>query len=352
MYTVVPPHLLSRLLYANPVCVLITYNQAHSVASVSSNTNNVSIINSSTTSSTEINSTDIILISTSSITQPNNNHETSIIQNNFNAMVISWLTPVDNRGYFTMSVNNNRYTLQNLLTSFTSITSTSSSSKLFTLSPAIDGMQDMLLKIGSISGKDSLCQASNGKLQYLQIPLCEPGSLDLLSSTSTTIPSSDTYHNHHLHDLSEINSPIILPSPVNKKQRKEPLYNSNFTRCIPQSPAHLVCEIEQILFPIPSKVSVPQGKDNNNTKQDIGHTIFLCRIIKGFVNPDYWITQKTFGSSVTIPISLRTEHEVLTKTQENIEYIYKGNKPPLLSFMGSKQFALIIPQPLNLIDDE
>lgn len=102
----VQPHLLSRLLYANPVCVLTTWGDGGAR----------------------------------------------------NAMVLTWMTAINNRGLFVASVKQSRH-------SATLIAATGR----FALSVPVRGAEPLLLRVGSCSGRDT------DKVAELGLRPCPPG---------------------------------------------------------------------------------------------------------------------------------------------------------------------------------
>jgi flavin reductase (DIM6/NTAB) family NADH-FMN oxidoreductase RutF len=111
----VPKHLLSRLLYAPPACILISIN------------------------------------------------EQSPAHGLLNAMTISWMSCLDNHGNILLSINHTRHTLQNLRIG-----------ALFTLSPLAEGMESDALKIGSCSGAniDKIQKLGIPTVAFGPAPLC------------------------------------------------------------------------------------------------------------------------------------------------------------------------------------
>ena len=106
----IPKNLLSRLLYVNPVCALVTKNCE--------------------------------------------------AENGFNVMTISWISPVDNHGLFTMSINKGRHTLMNLLPG-----------TFFSISPFTEESIGVALLVGGSSGAGIL----GGKLEALGISVSPCG---------------------------------------------------------------------------------------------------------------------------------------------------------------------------------
>ena len=81
-----------------------------------------------------------------------------------NAMTVSWLTPLDNHTLFLLSLNAGRHTLSNLLAEGRSA---------FTLCPWVEGMEPLALACGGSSGAAHL--GLGGKLAGLGVALCAPG---------------------------------------------------------------------------------------------------------------------------------------------------------------------------------
>lgn len=312
VYTRVPSHLAGRLLFANPVCFLVTQNS----------------------------------------------------DGGHNVMTISWLTPVDNRGNFVLSMNSNRHSLRNLQSrssptctsaggaghgdSSGAVAETATAAQssairtMFTLNPAVEGMQGMLLAVGGVSGSTlqqetshaaDAGEARSGKPQLLGLPLCRPGG-DAAAEPLRQQQASGS---------------------SNKKAKVQfPLY-ADGVRCVADCPAHLVCEVVRQLL--------PASHDDGGGGLDLGHHVMLCRIIEAFVQPAYWTTGKTFGppalssssgSTVVVagefpaadvsPASTAPPPESTCATG-TIPASPAPRPPPLLTFMGSKQFATMVPQP-------
>lgn len=78
--------------------------------------------------------------------------------NEVNLMTISWLTPINNQGGFCCAMNQFRYSAQ-LLTS----------NPIFCLSVPVRGMEALVLRIGSCTGR------RRSKPHELAVPLCRPG---------------------------------------------------------------------------------------------------------------------------------------------------------------------------------
>lgn len=121
--------LLSRLLYANPVCLLTTPG----------------IVKLPGNSLSCGNAEDQIL------SQQNETYP--------NIMTVSWLTPVDNSGGIIMCLNSKRNTCGRIQSALSK----------FVLNVPVAGMENMILNIGSCSGNDV------DKYAAFDISLCNPG---------------------------------------------------------------------------------------------------------------------------------------------------------------------------------
>ena len=254
MFDLVPKHLLSRLLYSNPVCFLCT--------------NDVQTLRAST-----------------------------------NIMTVSWITPIDNKGTFVMSLNNSRHTVSNL---FPESFPRGVSSK-FTLSLAVRGHEDVLKRIGSMSGKDATNRGKKAELAGLQL------------------------------------SKLFIPTPAGKGKKRARATETTTVieeeegeegwevECVmgeigkSQCPAHLACVVERILASDPKveRSSGDGGRVEYDAIQDTstttfgGHLLLQCRIVFGRVDPQYFLD----GKCLAPPLS----------------------SPGLLSFLGSGNFAEMRP---------
>ena len=91
-----------------------------------------------------------------------------------NLMTISWLSPLDNDGHFTMSMNARRHSARLL-----------AANPVFCLSVACAGLENLLLRVGGCTGARLPDKAST-----LGVPLCQPGWAPLVSGEAT-LPGAD-----------------------------------------------------------------------------------------------------------------------------------------------------------------
>jgi flavin reductase (DIM6/NTAB) family NADH-FMN oxidoreductase RutF len=149
----------------------------------------------------------------------------------FNAMILSWLTPINNDGDFIFSINKSRFTAQclrleeqfqrsqhpatpanELLEPSPSIARMSQHADSFTLSIPVMGMESMVLSIGSCSGRDcnkftSIPSLSSTSLQNilpsslhskLQLPteslVSVEGCVACIVASITSVAEADRFH--------------------------------------------------------------------------------------------------------------------------------------------------------------
>ena len=91
-----------------------------------------------------------------------------------NLMTISWVSPLDNDGHFTLSMNARRHSARLL-----------AANPVFCLSVACAGLENLLLRVGGCTGARLPDKAST-----LGVPLCQPGWAPLVSGEAT-LPGAD-----------------------------------------------------------------------------------------------------------------------------------------------------------------
>ena len=191
----IPSHLLSRLLYPNPVCLL-------SVKSAGAA--------------------------------------------NRNAMVISWLTAIDNNGTFFCSLNLRRHTAKFV----------DKPGSIFVLNPAVQGMEPLLLKVGGCSGRDI------DKFDEFGIACCCPGwQQDVGSMRPRAKQKLSAKEQKELVVQEARNSAIAVAEGV---------------------AAHLLCKVL-------------------TTSALNGHQLTVCQIIAAWARPSYWSSGKTFVAAPPSP---------------------------------------------------
>jgi flavin reductase (DIM6/NTAB) family NADH-FMN oxidoreductase RutF len=304
-YTRVPPHLAARLLYPNPVCFLVTAEVGEGGAGSS-----------------------------------------SVGGAGHNAMVISWLTAVDNAGHFVMSVNAGRHTARNLLPPHAPAAAPTAPAPggaaagppgpppppvVFTLSPAVDGMQDMLLRVGGTSGA-TRGPCGRDKPARLGLPLCRPGGKPEGGGSGSGGSSG----------VAAGGRPASSGRSKSRGRQRQAAAaaaagegEGEGARAVAGAAAHLVCDVQRVL------VDGRRGGGGSGAGADLGHHVLLCRIRAAYVAPGYWATGKTFSGAAAAAAA-----EGGCGGGGGAAAPAPPPVPPLLSFLGSKQFALLQPQAL------
>ena len=101
-----------------------------------------------------------------------------------NAMVISWLTPIDNDGNIFLSINAKRHTAARLMTAFRAA---SEVDQTFVLNVPTASQESMVLQIGGCSGRDiDKFDSSDGGVEP-RFTLCRPGWTALTTDTSVSV---------------------------------------------------------------------------------------------------------------------------------------------------------------------
>jgi flavin reductase (DIM6/NTAB) family NADH-FMN oxidoreductase RutF len=235
--------LLSRFLYANPVCLL-------SLTGCYADSTNIATHSDSDTVYT---------------------HDKTRFRN---VMTISWLMPVDNQANILLSINANRFTAQK----FTSLPSGSP----FVLNVPTSDHQNLVLRIGKCSGR------STDKFSTLGILSCLPGWQD--SIDVDVVPNKP--------------NGMLSKKQIQGRERAQLASKTCALSCCV---AHLVCTLVQCT-------------DTHEVGfSDSNHLLLSAQISCAYVRPDYW-DGKHFISQ-------------------------NANAPPILSFLGSGEFAHLVRQP-------
>lgn len=243
-FTAVPRHLLSRLLYANPVCLLSVGGDDGLVTNSESVGEGQSRVSIDANHDKDDRTDDTTM---NAMTDGDNDERSHVMEGGRrprNTMVISWLSAIDNRGTFFMSMKRTRHSAA-LLTrdkfdcdSDGGVSGTDVDYRRFVLSIPTMDMAELVTRIGSCSGRDC---GPGGKAHEVGYRWC------------------------HLHKAAtnKLNN-MLTPDPNDR----------GVAGCC----AHLVCEV----------------LDRWATEQETGHLKLLCRIGLGLVDPGYFSDGKTF----------------------------------------------------------
>lgn len=166
---IVPKHMISRLLYPNPVC-LLTLNGSAGVTDqgmtppVQEEEVSVSIAPPSCVPATNQPSAlkaPAVVPTQPVVTEEKTSRPLNNTQQLFptrNVMTITWLTPTSNNGEFILSMNKRRYSTELIL-----------QAQRFVLNIPVAGFEEKILEIGGCSGRDG------DKFNKLNLQICKPG---------------------------------------------------------------------------------------------------------------------------------------------------------------------------------
>jgi hypothetical protein len=284
---IVPPHLASRLLYANPVCFLavpfppsVRLEAEGAVGTAAGATKGPTCASC-------------------------------------NLMTISWLTATDNHGNFFMSMNHRR-------ASSDFLRDLDPASRIFTLSVACGGCEDMLLAVGTASARrhtgasdDDVTLATKtaatsaggthmpqgealyslDKVLRAGVEVCPPGWGGAVGSSNS-------------HASSRQMPPPFQPRhrKLSRKAERKEMIESACNRgvvCVKRAAAHIVARVTSI-----------QRSDDGS------HNYVHAEILRSFVRPQYWRNSDA-------------------DTTEPAIFAPRGQRPGLLKFLGSKTFGVI-----------
>jgi hypothetical protein len=354
--------MLSRLLYANPVCILTTSSLCAAKDNDSSMSDKVSSFNKD------------------------------------NAMVVTWLTPVDNNANIFLSINSKRYTMSRLKAGWDFANDAIDKDEAhkreipvsfdhFVLNIPVAGQEDMVIRTGSCSGRDIdkfAIDTSSSRSQMFS--LCRPGWLaageDLSTNKAAEPAVKDVLHSGIIGSTS---SPVTvevraqstrIPLKKLKKERIRVEESKKFDSlvAIRECVAHIVCRICEIVPDFGSKPCSPlDPSEPSSGRQLHGHYRIFARMERAFVRKAYW--DRRYGvlrspqrlpsqnSRQIIQNDQDSDSHVTTQLSGNESDLQTGDEhykpdycdrgpgdesnsttefPPLLSFLGNKQFARIV----------
>ena len=202
----VPKHLHTRLLYANPCCALVTANAPAAAGG----------------------------------------------EGGFNAMCISWLTPIDNHGLVMLSLNAARHSAGNVLRE-----------RQFTLSVLTEAQRGDALACGGSHGTG----VAGGKLAALGLPLVALGGAPWEAAAGGAAAGGG----------SSAGLPVLAASP-----------------------AHLHCRLLSLLAPSEAQGG-GDGGGGGGAPTLQGHLALLCRVEGAWVKEAYWGKHKLLTPAPGLP---------------------------------------------------
>jgi flavin reductase (DIM6/NTAB) family NADH-FMN oxidoreductase RutF len=265
----------SRLLYTNPVCLLCTVDFGK-------------IASDKATVHTEIKAEE----RTSTGSTP----RTAAKQN---VMVLSWLTPTNNEGRFMFSINKSRYSAS-LLAPDDTPDALHKFGVEFSLCVPVKGMEEMVLNVGSISGRHC-CK--------FQAFLSDEKREETNSSELSHRKEKKLKRGH----LSKHGIRGLIPIPLGCSQTAESIATSHQSDlfAIQGTVAHLHCRTYGV-------TATPALDPSYSI--DGKHLLVLAEVIDAYVQPPYWDSKKLLFCPQATEV------------------------PPYLTFFGTQTFGYVTAQ--------
>jgi flavin reductase (DIM6/NTAB) family NADH-FMN oxidoreductase RutF len=251
---------------------------------------------------------------------------TSPVVGRHNAMVLSWLTPMNNTGGFVMSLNRRRHSVSMLQQS-------DGEEALFTLSVPIHGMEELVRLVGSTSGRHGnkfaedlhLSRDSSHSLPGPADPAscttctspmnAAGGGLDRVSPGITAAESSVTVTSKRqlkkrLRTMGVVPGLKAVPAALYEDQKDSLV-------CIQGTVAHLVC---RVMSTVPGIDYFDRSRAGSvEVEENASHILFIAQVEHASVRSMYW-----------------DSHKNLFRPSPHI--------PPYLSFFGSQIFGYVVTQ--------
>jgi flavin reductase (DIM6/NTAB) family NADH-FMN oxidoreductase RutF len=284
----------SRLLYPNPVCFLCT-------------TTSLAARHPETTATT------------TATTTANADFR--------NVMVLSWLTATNNEGAFCFSISKHRFTASVLSTAAAAGHSNSNSnSNVFTLSVPVQGMEELVRRVGSVSGRWGVSKF--------------PSDHEARAPSSTA-GFSETASDPAVRAIAAAALSASADRSSTRKKPKRPRFPQGIpglaavpfgSQVVPASAAPgAAAPTETTAFGIQGSVaqllcrvhSVIEGAAAGGVDED--HLLVFCQVQQACVHPAYWNGSKKLFQPQLAPAV-----------------------PPYLTFFGSQTFGYVSAEPLDL----
>jgi flavin reductase (DIM6/NTAB) family NADH-FMN oxidoreductase RutF len=214
-----------------------------------------------------------------------------------NVMVLSWLTATNNRGNFIMSVNRHRYSTSLLMRN-----------KVFSLCVPIAGMEELVLNVGSISGRTSskFARDKNESRSHISATTASP-------SNATTAVSKRQQKKLKREQFVEEGIPGLIEIPFGNKSDSNSDRDDTDVFAIQGTVAHLKCEILRSPLPLEN--------------DDDDHYLLSAKVVDAYCHPDYWDGRK-----------------MIFRPKPGIKQSY-------LSFIGAQTFGQVVPMYPNRKND-
>ena len=319
----------SRLLYTNPVCFLCCCRSGCSPSHCSNNDRGCTGSATAETLVTDASCDD------GAVSQQLEGHD--INSNGQNVMVLSWLTATNNAGQFIFSIHRRRHSASILLnvTNETDVDAKSLPSNpignFFTLSVPIQGMEELVLAVGRISGKYVNKFASLSS--YSNVSVQKEDRKQQQSHPSPSKPEysykksrrTDTVEGPVIPGLNAIPIPLSLHSSESSLAAKSSLLLASPLYYINGTVAYMICEVVQIL-------------DNHHNDD---HYTILGQICAAKVLSTYWdIPKNLFRPMNNHDHNKNSSHtKSFASTTSDPD---SARIPPYLTFFGSQTFGYVV----------
>jgi len=237
-----------------------------------------------------------------------------------NVMVLSWLTATNNEGHFLFSIHKSRYSSQLLLAPRGVDGSSDGGSNYigveFSLSVPVKGMEEIVLDVGSISGRFcSKFQSDAAATSLVEVGLVaqQPeGMDDNLSNRRRKKQKKQNIKDNGIIGL--------VPIPIGNEGESD-LF------AIKGTVAHLRCRAYSVIGNPSSDnldATIEKAYCANSTQPavDDDHLLIMAEVIDAYVHPSYWDPNKML-------------FRPLTKEREQ-------TVPPYLTFFGSQTFGYVV----------
>eukprot|EP00698_Gefionella_okellyi_P009715 TRINITY_DN2491_c0_g1_i1.p1 TRINITY_DN2491_c0_g1~~TRINITY_DN2491_c0_g1_i1.p1 ORF type:complete len:286 (+),score=58.41 TRINITY_DN2491_c0_g1_i1:32-859(+) len=226
-----------------------------------------------------------------------------VAQRRRNVMTISWLTPINNQGEFSCSMNAHRYSA-----------SIVKDTKQFVLNVPVHGQEELIKRIGGCSG------SKGDKLSNFRLPLCRPGwfPLGVESSQSAAAAQDEASAADDNDDISDAD--LIAAFTKRSSSHNDDAIMSTSTTSTSKSRGSK--KARKLIDPLDQRDDIALANCVAHIQCDVlsitehaGHLLMICAMQCAYVQRDYW-DGKTFAA-----------------VREGVA--------PTLTFLGSQQFAVM-----------
>lgn len=207
-----------------------------------------------------------------------------------NVMVLSWLTPTNNEGRFMFSIHKSRYSAS-LIAPYEPSNHNTDEKKLgveFSLCVPIKGMEQLVLNVGSISGRYGCKFQSSSSNESKEVSYTDD---EQLSNRKRKKLKQEKLSRHGVPGLVKVSLGCSDPS------ESLTTANSSDIFAIQGTVAHLHCRTYGVVL------NSPLEHQSHSVDED--HWIILAEVIDAYVQPSYWDSNKLLfcpqGNETEVP---------------------------------------------------